>query len=100
MHVVYLWSLFYFFQIQAFAPPGSGPGLAFICSLCMKPCKTRIYLEDHKRGVHKIGQPFMCICGAHNWWRSNFLAHKRKCPKVKECNKPSAGMESTTTEFY
>lgn len=60
-------------------------GCALICGICLKPCKTKVYLEDHKRGAHKIGQPYQCPCGAENWWRSNFLAHKRNCPTAQQC---------------
>ena len=71
-------------------------GTVIVCNVCAKPCKTRRYLEDHMRGMHKLGRPFVCACGAINWWRANFLTHKKSCQKANS----AAGRDKMYPQWY
>lgn len=49
------------------------------CSICGKKWSNLQSLQDHQRGVHKMGTPYVCACGTTFHWRKGIARHKKKC---------------------
>lgn len=55
--------------------------LPCICNVCLKRFKAKKYLQDHLRGVHKIGSPYQCKCGFTSYWRNQYISYRKMCEK-------------------
>lgn len=49
------------------------------CSICFLVFTHKRSLYDHNRGVHAIGTPFKCSCGALFLSRRTLNRHKQRC---------------------
>lgn len=58
--------------------PAKGFGY-LICPICFAEFKRKTLLVDHMRGVHSIGEPFVCSCGLKFKSRPTRDRHRRKC---------------------
>ena len=51
----------------------------FQCSICLKNYLRSDYLIDHMRGIHGIGDMFVCECGEAFRWRFLYSSHRKAC---------------------
>ena len=63
------------FVFQTFGSKENG----FKCPLCSRHFTRTRVLNDHLRGQHHLGDPFVCDCGAEFRNRTSMNKHKKKC---------------------
>ena len=71
----------------------------FQCTVCLKNYLRSDYLIDHMRGIHGIGDMFVCPdCGEAFRWRFLYGTHRKVCEKMtKEAKEHTIKSKSLTT---